>query len=43
MTSALHCTGRGTQKTVKRKGGCVIVTVTKGEGVKKSKNIADVI
>ena len=42
MTYALEG-GGGTQKADKRKGDCVIVTVTRGEGVKKSEIFPDVI
>ena len=44
MTSALDRGEGGTQKADKRKGGCMIVTVTRGpgEGVQKYDDFADV-
>ena len=42
MTSALRG-GGGNPKSDKRKGGCVDLIVTRGEGVKNPENITDVI
>ena len=43
MTSALQEGGGGSPKADERKGGRVILTVTRGEGDKKSDYFADII